>query len=399
MAPVMYASCSDSVLCIAATAAICPRQLPLHGFSTQAITGHHHPITCLATHSSQPLALTADEAGSAMLWHTQPLNPLGSLAGVLVESSADSAQSKIVAACWLHTDVHSSSADATVGFLAIASNSRIWLVEVDLAGSSSSNSSSKDMGQNLMTHVLGTVDIPDGYQFIESLCTLHQDSQRTADSGSVKHLLVGSLSQRQHPEAQTHAQTKSPAQVSGSALGIWQVVLPAGVSVAKSGQDQGHSQGQGQGQQPQRQAQLKLLTCHEISQDNAETVTCVVPASEANFQLMIGTSEGAVRLLKIIDAQSAELTTEKVLGSRGRTALLPDSMLSCSACRICIVSQARMKWHISSLHQAKVYLVLSSMVHVHLSCIVAYSLTVCCRHQVMYVYWRRNMSCPSCVAA
>ncbi len=325
----MCASCSDSVLCIAATAAIPPRQLPLHDFSTQAITGHHHPIACLATHPSQPLALTADEAGSAMLWHAQPLTPLGSLSGVLEGSSADSAQSKIVAACWLHTDVHSSSADATVGVLAAASNSRIWLVEVGLAGSSSS-SNSKDMGQSLAIQLLGSADIPDGYPSLESLCTLHGDSGQIADSGHVEHLLIGSLSQRQHPEAQTHAQTESPTQVSGSALGIWQVVMPAGASVAKSGQDQGQSQGQGQGQHPQHQAHLKLLTCHKISQDNAETevLTCVVAASEAKFQLMIGTSEGAVRLVKTVGAQSAELTTLKQLRSRGETAILSDSQLA-----------------------------------------------------------------------
>ena len=327
MAPAMYASCFDIVLCIAATAAIPPRQLPLHDFSTQAITGHHHPITCLATHPSQPLALTADKAGSAMLWHTQPLTPLGSLAGVLVGSSADNAQSKIVATCWLHTDVHSSSADATVGVLAAASKSRIWLVEVDLSGSSS-NSGSKDMGQNLTTQLLGSADIPDAYQSLESLCTLDRDSDQKADSGYVEHLLVGSLSQRPHHEVQTHAQTESPAQVSGSALGIWQVVLPAGASAAKPGQDQGQSQGQGQGQQPQRSAQLNLLTCHEISQDNAETLTCIVAASEANFQLMIGTSAGAVRLMKTVDAQSAELTLLKQLRSRGETAVSPDSQLA-----------------------------------------------------------------------
>ena len=323
----MFASCADSVLCIAATAAIPPRQLPLHDFSTQAITGHHHPITCLATHSSQPLAFTADEVGSAMLWHTHPLTPLGSLAGVLVGSSADTAQGKIVAACWLHTDVHSSSAEATVGVLAAASTSRIWLLEVDLS-SSSSNSSSKDMGQDSAIQLLGSADIPDGYQSLESLCTLHQDSGQTADSGHVEPLLVGTLSQRQHPEAQTTAQTESPAHVSGSALGIWQVVLPAGASAAKLGQDQGQSQGQGQGQQPQRQAHLKLLTCHEIPQDDAQTLTCVVAASEAEFQLMIGTSEGAVRLLKTLDAQSAELTTVKQLRSRGETTFLPGSQLA-----------------------------------------------------------------------
>ncbi|KAL0019249.1 hypothetical protein WJX77_001067 [Trebouxia sp. C0004] len=316
-----------------ATAAIPPRQLPLHDFSTQAITGHHHPITCLATHSSQPLALTADEAGSAMLWHTQPLTPLGRLAGVLVGSSASNAQSKIVAACWLHTDVHPSSADATVGVLAAASNSRIWLVEVDLAGSSSS-SSSKDMGQNLSTQLLGAADIPDGYQFMESLCTLPQDSRQTADYGCMEHLLVGSLSQRHHPEAQMHAQTESPAQVSGSALGIWQVVVPAGATVAKSGQDQG----QGQGQQPQRKAQLKLLNCHKILQDSAETLTCVVAASEAKFQLMTGSSEGAVHLFKTVDAQSAELTTLKQLHSIGR---------------VCDMASIKGGSHIAAVTQAK----------------------------------------------
>ena len=259
-----------------------------------------------------------------MLWHTQPLTPLASLAEVLVGSSADNAQGKIVAACWLHTDVHSSSADATGGVLAAASSSRIWLVEVDLKGSRS-NSSSKDMGQDLAIQLLGSADIPDGYQSLESLCTLRQDSGQTADSGHVEHLLVGSLSQRQNPEAQTHAQTESSAHMSGSALGIWQVVLPAGTSVAKSGQDQGQSQGQGQGQQPQRQAQLKLLTCHKISQDDAETLTCVVAASEAKFQLMIGTSVGAVRLLKTVGAQSAELTNLKQLRSRGETSSSPDS--------------------------------------------------------------------------
>ena len=384
----MYASRSDSVLCIAATAAIPPRQLPLHDFSTQAITGHHHPITCLATHSSQPLALTAAEAGSAMLWHTQPLTPLGSLAGVLVGSSANNAQSKIVAACWLHTDVHSSSADATVGVLAAASKSRIWLVEVDLVGSSSSSNSSKDMGQNSTTQLLGSADIPDGYQSLESLCTLHQNSQQIADSGYVEHLLVGSLSQRQHPEAQTHAQTESPTQVSGSALGIWQVVMPAGASVAKSGQDQGQSQGQGQGQQPQRQAQLKLLTCNEISQDSAETLTCVVAAAEANFQLMIGTSEGAVRLMKKVDAQSAELTTVKQLRSRGETAVSPDSQLALFKVKDCM--QGMLHVQIQDEHGtlaayvSKSHVVLSSMVHVLLSCIVAYR--VRCRHEVMHVY-------------
>ncbi len=316
-------------VCIAATAAIPPRQLPLHDFSTQAITGHHHPIACLATHPSQPLAVTADEQGSAMLWHTQPLTPLGSLAGVLVGSSADSAQSRIVAVCWLHTDVHSSSADATGGVLAAASDSRIWLVEVEVDGSSSSssNSSSKDLGQNLAIQLLGSTDIPDGYQSMESLCTMHQDSGQTADSGDAEHLMVGSLSQRKHPQAQTTAQTESSAYMSGSALGIWQVVLPAGASVAKSGQDQGQSQGQGQGQQPQRQAQLNLLTCHEVSQDNAGSLTCVVAASEAKFQLMIGTSEGAVCLLKTVDAQSTELTTVKQLRSRGEMVVSPDSKL------------------------------------------------------------------------
>ncbi len=270
-----------------------------------------------------------------MLWHTQPLHPLGSLAGLLVGSSADSAQSKIVAACWLHTDVHSSSADGAVGVLAAASNSRIWLVKVETGGSSS-NSSSKDMGQNLAIQLLGSADIPDGYQSLESLCTLHRASGQTADSGHVDHLLVGTLSQRQHPQAQMHAQTESPTQVSGSALGIWQVVMPAGASVAKSGQDQGQSQGQGQGQQPQRQAQLKLLTCHKISQDDAETLTCVVAASEAKFQLMIGTSEGAVRLLKSVDGRSAELTTVKQLRSRGETAVSPDSQLALSNAKDCM---------------------------------------------------------------
>ncbi|KAA6424834.1 MAG: hypothetical protein FRX49_05008 [Trebouxia sp. A1-2] len=325
----------DELLTWPATAAIPPRELPLHDFSTQAIMGHQHPIACLATHSSQPLALTADEAGSAMLWHTQPLTPLGSLAGVLVGSSADNAQSKIVLACWLHTDVHSSSADATRGFLAVASNSRIWLVEVGTGGSSSS----KDVGQNLTTQLLDSADIPDGYQSMESLCTLYQNSQQAADSGYVEHLLVGSLTHRQHPKAQTHAQTESPTQISGSALGIWQVVLPAIASVAKSGQDQGQSQGQGQGQQPQPEAQLKLLTCHEMSQDNAGALTCVVAAFEAKFQLMIGTSKGAVRLLKTAGADVAELTTVKQLQSRGK---------------VCDMASTTGGSHIAAVTQAKV---------------------------------------------
>ena len=317
-----------------------------------------------------------------MLWHTQPLTPLGSLAGVLVGSSADNAQSKIVAACWLRKDVQSSSADATVGVLAAASKSRIWLVGVDLSGSSS-NSSSKDMGQNLTTQLLGSADIPNGYQSLESLCTLHQDSRQTADSGYVEHLLVGALSQRQHPEVQTTAQTESPAHVSGSALGIWQVVVPTGASVAQVGQDQGQSQGQGQGQQPQHQAQLNLLTCHKVSQANAGSLTCVVAASEAKFQLMIGTSEGAVLLLKTGGAPSAELTTLKQLrSSRGEMAVSACSFQCqgfCAGYDWC----PNPGWNVTlAPNVSKSHVVLSSTVHVLLSCIVAESLTVCCRPQV-----------------
>ncbi|KAL0048506.1 hypothetical protein WJX82_004799 [Trebouxia sp. C0006] len=63
----------------------------------------------------------------------------------------------------------------------------------------------------------------------------------------------------------------------------------------------------------------RQLPLHDFStQAITEILTCVVAASEAEFQLMIGTSEGAIRLLQTLDAQSAELTTVKQLHSRGR---------------------------------------------------------------------------------
>lgn len=113
----------------AASSAALPRQLPLHDYTTQAITGHQSPITCLATHPTQPLTFTADQGGLTMLWHSGPLTPLGSLGGLLGDSLAAGSTPQVSAACWLVTQA---AAKDVGGILAVGTASQFVLIEVTM---------------------------------------------------------------------------------------------------------------------------------------------------------------------------------------------------------------------------------------------------------------------------
>ena len=113
----------------AATSTAPPRQLSLHDYTTQAITGHQSPITCLATHPSQPLIFTADQRGLTMLWHSAPLNPLGGLGSLLGDFHAAGSAPRVSAACWLVTQPGPKDVE---GILAVATASHLVLLVVTM---------------------------------------------------------------------------------------------------------------------------------------------------------------------------------------------------------------------------------------------------------------------------
>ena len=115
--------------CAAATSAVPPRQLPLHDYTTQAISGHQSPIVCLASHPTQPLVFTADQGGLNMLWCTGPLTPLGGLAAVLGGSIDDGKTSLVSSACWLKGQAQCSSTEVA-GILAVGVGPRVSVIGV-----------------------------------------------------------------------------------------------------------------------------------------------------------------------------------------------------------------------------------------------------------------------------
>ena len=315
----------------AATSAIPPRQLPLHDLCTHAITGHHAPISCLATHPGLPLALTADEAGFAMLWHTHPLKPLGGLAGAFDGAPAETSQLRVESACWLACEAPSSTSAQVKGVLAVGTDTQVCLIEISLNGSNTSTitttsttptTTSKAGGsQDVSLQLLSSADISQGYHSIQSLCVLHQPSGKVATDHSSpsharsqdqsspspsRHLLVGFLGLGQQSGAKTHSQTDSFNQTAADAIAVWGVTLASATSGAQPGQ--------GQTQQPSSQAQLNLLACHKLPVQSTAKATCIMPASEAAFQLMVGTSDGVVQLLQTeATGQACELTSCKQL--------------------------------------------------------------------------------------
>ena len=324
--PTKVLACLIATLGAAGTSAFSPRQLPLHGLSTQAISGHNLPITCLATHPTHPLALTADEAGSAILWHTAPLTSLGDLAGCL--GGLD--QLGVTAACWLPDGAHSGS-DVVQGFLAVGTSSQIKLIGVSLQAGAR---------QHLTLQLLVSTGIPVRCPTLQSLCTLHFDSDVSQPSSSVtksqvqaatashKSYLVGAVSQEQkvhnnqsEPPVQTHSQTAADAVV------IWEVTIPSVTPDAK--------QGQGHMHQPQDQLQLTLLFCEQLASGSAEA-TCIMPSADAAFDLMVGTSTGSIQLLKtVLKAQKWELPTVKELKSPGRSLGRPIALFQCYIRKAC----------------------------------------------------------------
>ena len=76
----------------AVTSALPPRQLPLRDLAFQPIRGHTHPILHVSTHHTQPLAITVDSAGSAMLWDLTTLSALGLVSDLLQGSGEDPVQ-------------------------------------------------------------------------------------------------------------------------------------------------------------------------------------------------------------------------------------------------------------------------------------------------------------------
>lgn len=122
---------AEMLMCLAnaATSTAPPRQLLLHDYTTQAITGHQSSITCLATHPSQPLAFTADQGGLTMLWHTGPLTPLGGLTGVLGDPPAAADATPLSAACWLGSQA---TPKEVAGVLAVATVSKLVLIQVTM---------------------------------------------------------------------------------------------------------------------------------------------------------------------------------------------------------------------------------------------------------------------------
>lgn len=76
----------------AVTSALPPRQLPLRDLAFQPMRGHTRPILHVSTHQTQPLAITVDSAGSAMLWDLTTLNALGLVSDLLQGSGEDPVQ-------------------------------------------------------------------------------------------------------------------------------------------------------------------------------------------------------------------------------------------------------------------------------------------------------------------
>ena len=128
-----YSAQAEVEICLlpanAATSTAPPRQLPLHDYNTQTITGHQSPIKCLAAHPTQPLIFTADQGGLAMLWHSGPLTPLGGLGGVLGDSPAAGSAPWVSAASWLVTKA---AATEVGGTLAVGIGSQFVLIEVTM---------------------------------------------------------------------------------------------------------------------------------------------------------------------------------------------------------------------------------------------------------------------------
>ena len=231
-----------------------------------------------------------------MLWHTQPLTSLGGLAEILGGSPPGRQHLPIRSASWLDCDSPPGSAEDNRGYLAASTDDCISLIEVICT------SSSKAVANHTVSlQLLCTADIPAGCHSLQSLCSL---------PGSNQHLLVGALSQHQQPSAQTDL----PGQMSGNALAVWEVTLPPKTVVAESGQEEGQHQ--------QHQAQIALLTCLRMPLEGAAAVTCMQPAAESHFQLVVGTAAGSVLLLKVVaHSQETQLTTVRELICRGELAI------------------------------------------------------------------------------
>lgn len=89
------------------------------------------------------------------------------------------------------------------------------------------------------------------------------------------------------------------------AAAFWEVTLP---------------QGQSNTQQPSRQGQLKLMLCHDL-QHSSSRITCAIPVSGAGFQLMLGTSQGGIQLVKAETTdQDTKLVTVRELKGADQSA-------------------------------------------------------------------------------
>ena len=256
-----------------------------------------------------------------MLWHTQPLTSLGGLAEILHGSPPGRQHLPIISASWLDCDTQPGPAEDNRGYLAASTDDCISLIEVICTGSSKAVAK-----HNVSFQLLCTADIPAGCHSLQSLCSL---------PGSDQHLLVGALSQHQQPSAQTDL----PGQVSGNALAVWEVTLPPQTVVAEPGQEQ--RQGQ------QLQAQIALLTCPRMPLEGAAAVTCIQPAAESHFQLVVGTAAGSVLLLKVVaHGQEAELKTVRELICKGELtnsivrSFLLGSVMACTVLKSACTSTA-----------------------------------------------------------
>ena len=300
-------------ICCAAGSTAPQRQLLLHDMSSQHITGHHLPITYLATHPHQPLALTLDAQGLAMVWHTQPLTPLGTLQGVFGGPSAGADHFEIKAACWLDSDSCLGSQDLKAT-LAVGSARQFQMVQVSAAGPSSGINSS-NLGQHLSAQVLAYADMLEAFPLLQSIHLLHSSSEgaHRRESSSVtralstspsdifqQFLLVGLISQgQQQPSAKQQQHT--PSGTHADAIAVWKILS----SPAPASADSEQSSIQQSAQQPQQQQKrLQLLFCHRLLAEDKTAATCGVVCSAAWFDYMVAFASGVVQLLAFEGAES-----------------------------------------------------------------------------------------------
>ena len=150
---------------------------------------------------------------------------------------------------------------------------------------------------------LACIDLPSAFPSLQGLSVLPNPCDLKPPSAGHPHpttlpgyILVGSLSKKTQSELQSRLQSTT-----FDAVAFWQVMLPPG---------------QGQTQRASPQGRLKLVLCHEF-EDSSGEVTCAVSVSGIGFQLMLGTTQGGIQLLKAesIDQATNLVTVRELQGA------------------------------------------------------------------------------------